>query len=177
MNPLSIALRTTVFASMVLASLWIETNPVSAQQRACVITDEGNTVCGKLTTQTKKSTATGIQRKEYDKFVFTLKGCRRTEGNIKCGFTITNKLDRDRVLDVYTDSSLVDSQGKSYTGSNVEIGGKSSNGRNIFTVSPGIDYESMLTFENVPEQISQVPLLNIKTHSKLIQFRNVSFSN
>jgi hypothetical protein len=80
-------------------------------------------------------------------------------------------------LYVYADSSFVDSSGRSHKGSSLEIGEKSSGGEINLTVSPGIDYASTLTFEKIPERIAQVPLLNIKTYHKLIQFRNVSFSN
>jgi hypothetical protein len=55
MNLVRMFAQTSVLASIVLTSLSIYSNPASAQQRACVITDEGATVCGKLTTQTNKT--------------------------------------------------------------------------------------------------------------------------
>jgi hypothetical protein len=159
-----------------LTSLLGFINPVLSQQRACVITDEGTTVCGKLTTSAKKPNRSLEKRQEFDKFVFSLKGCRRQDENIKCDFAIANRGSEDRLLYVYADSSLVDSNGRSYFGSSLEIGEKSSKGEIPLTVSPGINYNAILTFENVPERITQVPLLNIKTYQKLIQFRNVDFT-
>ncbi len=44
------------------------------------------------------------------------------------------------------------------------------------TISPGIDYLASITFENIPEQITKVPLLKIYIVRE-VQFRNVSFSN
>jgi hypothetical protein len=55
MNLVRMFAQASVLASMVLASLSIYSNPASAQQRACVITDEGATVCGKLTTKSNSA--------------------------------------------------------------------------------------------------------------------------
>ncbi len=170
-------LQTSVLTSMVLSSLSIYSNPASAQQRACVITDEGATVCGKLTTQTKKPNQSSGQRKEVDKFVFILKGCRRSDTTIKCNLLVTNKgAERELYIQAVERSTIVDSVGKSYPGSTVDIGGKNSNA--LWTViSPGIDYSADISFENIPEQIAQAPVLNLYLHSQKVQFRNVSFSN
>jgi hypothetical protein len=177
MNPLSIALRTSVLAGVFLASFSIEINPASAQQRACVITDEGNTVCGKLTTQPKKTNQTSGQRKEVNKYVFLLKGCRRSDSNIKCTLQITNKsVERDLITSARSNTStIIDSVGKAYSGSNVEIGGQTG-GELRTTISPGIDYTAEFNFQDIPEQITQAPVLNLYLDGK-IQFRNVSFSN
>lgn len=177
MNPLSISLRTSVLASIVLASISIDINLASAQQRACVITDEGSTVCGKLTTQSKKPTQTAGQRKEADGYVFLLKGCKRLDTNIKCRLSITNKGAERNLFAAGTsgNSSIIDSVGKAYPGSTVEIGGKSDVSV-VTTISPGIDYVAEFNFENVPTQITQAPVLNLHLDNK-VQFRNVSFSN
>ena len=174
MNLLFITLRTSILASMVLTSFSINSDPASAQQQACVITDQGNTVCGKLTTQQKKPNQTSGQRKEVDNFVFLLKGCRRSDTTIKCNFQIANK-GQERNLYVNAEySAIVDSMGKSYSGSTIDIGGKNSN--SLWTViTPGINYDASMTFENIPEQIAQAPILN-SHFSQKIQFRNISFS-
>jgi hypothetical protein len=179
MNPLSIALRTSVLAGVFLASFPIDSNPASAQQRACVITDEGNTVCGKLTTQTKKPNQTSGQRKEVDKFVFLLKGCRRSDTTIKCTLQITNKgAEREIIIRADRDTStIIDSAGRAYSGSTVEIGGRTGREGLTTIISPGIDYIAGITFENIPEQISEAPVLNLYLAWKKVQFRNVSFSN
>jgi hypothetical protein len=178
MNPLSIALRTSVLAVVFLASFPIDSNPASAQQRACVITDEGNTVCGKLTTQAKKSNQTSGQRKEINGFVLLLKGCKRSDTNIKCTLQITNKgAERQFTIRAdYDTSTIVDSVGKSYSGSTVEIGGRVGREGLTTTISPGIDYIAEMNFENIPEGLTRVPVLNLYLDGK-VQFRNVSFSN
>jgi hypothetical protein len=179
MNLVRIIQQTSVLVSMVLASFLIYGKPVSAQQRVCVIADDGTTVCGKLITQTKKS-IDSVQRKEIDKFVILLKGCRRSDANIKCNFIITNK-GEERSLTIYTTNytAFVDSSGVSYFGSRVDVGGQSNSNLSP-VISPGIDYIADISFENIPQQITQVPLLNLVLNTpdlRTIKFRNVSFSN
>jgi hypothetical protein len=170
-------LQTSVLAGMVLTSLSIYSNPASAQQQACVITDEGATVCGKLTTQTKKPNSPSGYRKEVDKFVILLKGCSRSDATIKCNFVITNK-GEERGFEIRAgQSSIIDSKGKPYSGTNGEIGADSHPGLARTTVSPGIDYAANITFEKIPEQITQIPLVNFHMGGKNVQYRNVSFSN
>jgi hypothetical protein len=156
----------------------VSSNPASAQQRVCVITDEGVTVCGKLTTQTKKPNQNIGQRKEVDKFIFLLKGCKRSDTTIRCNLIINNK-GEERSLYIHAGeeySTIVDSVGKAYSGSIVDIGGKSSNGLHT-VISPGIDYNADIIFENIPEQVTQASVLNLYLHSQKVQFRNVYFLN
>lgn len=175
MNPLSIALRTSVLASVFLASFPIDSNPASAQQRACVITDEGNTVCGKLTTQPKKPSSGLGFRKEVKNYIFVLKGCRRSDTTIKCSLIVTNR-EAEKTLSIRAViSSIIDSNGKSYIGSTVDAGGKNSSGLDV-AIAPGIDYTVDITFEKIPEQIAKVPLLKLYLGEE-VQFRNVSFLN
>jgi hypothetical protein len=179
MKPLSIAVRASVLAGVFLANFPLNINSASAQQRACVITDEGNTVCGRLTTQSKKPTTNGIQRKEVDKLVFVFKGCRRLDTTVKCTFTTTNK-GEDRSVGISASwFTLVDSSGKTYMPQTLEIAsGTSGQGQSHYpTLSTGIDYLTEVTFENIPEQIKQVPLLNIRPNDKVVKFRNISFLN
>jgi hypothetical protein len=175
MNPLSIALRTSVLAGVFLASLPIDSNPASAQQRACVITDEGNTVCGKLTTQPKKSSSDSGYRKEVKNYIFVLKGCRRSDTTIKCSLIVTNRGAETSFTMHATLSSIIDSNGKSYEASTVASGGKTYSYINM-AIAPGIDYTVDITFENIPEQIAKVPLLKTNIDGEA-RFRNVSFLN
>jgi hypothetical protein len=84
MHLISTFLKTSIMASLVLTSLSFHINSASAQQRACVITTEGNTVCGRLTTskkvsKIKQNSSSSGYRTEIDDFVFLLKGCRRNK--------------------------------------------------------------------------------------------------
>ncbi len=119
MNLVCMFAQTSALSSMILASFLIYNSPVSAQQRACVITDEGATVCGKLTTQTKKPIKSSGYRKEVDNFIISLKGCRRSNTTINCDVTITNK-GKDEAIRIYPGwSSMVDSLGKSHPVSSI----------------------------------------------------------
>jgi hypothetical protein len=173
MKPLSVALRTSVLAGVFLASFPIDSNPASAQQRACVITDEGNTVCGKLTTQPKKSSSG--YRKEVKDYIFVLKGCRRSDTTIKCSLFVT-KRGAEETFTVHPSlSSIIDFNGRSYKGSTVGAAGQTDSSMNI-AIYPGIDSTVDITFENIPEQIAKVPLLKILIGEE-VQFRNVSLLN
>jgi hypothetical protein len=180
MNIIQISLRTSILVSVALTSLIIDTGVARSQQRACVITDDGATVCGKLTTAkkvTQKPTQNSGFRKEVNNFVFLLKGCTKVDTTVKCNLLITNKgAERNLGIDAAGLSTIVDSVGKSYPGSTVDIGGVSSSFRVITAISPGIDYVAVITFENVPERMIQAPLVNFVFGSK-VQFRNVAFSN
>jgi hypothetical protein len=114
-------------------------------------------------------------RKEVNNYVFVLKGCKRSDTTIICSLIVTNR-GIERTLDIYPSaSSIVDSSGKSYTGSTVDIGGKTSR-REFTIISPGINYTADITFEGIPEQIAKVPLLKLYLDRE-VQFRNISFLN
>jgi hypothetical protein len=179
MNLIQISLRTSILISVALTSLIIDTGVARSQQRACVITDDGATVCGKLTTTkkvTQKPTQNSGFRKEANNFVFLLKGCTKVDTLVKCNLLITNRgAERNITINASRLSTIVDSVGKSYPGSTVDIGGQSS-GQVGTTISPGIDYVAVISFENVPERMIQAPLVNFYLDGK-VQFRNVAFSN
>jgi hypothetical protein len=157
-------------------------------ERLCVTTDGNNTICGKFksfkpageeaSTPIKPSQG-AIARKEVNNIVYLLKGCRKSDTSVKCEFAITNKGSERglRIIAGSDYSTIVDSNGKSYRASSIDIGGKSSGYINDVSVAPGIDYIAVLTFENIPEQVTKAPLLNLYSDDKKVQFRNVSFSN
>ena len=144
-----------------------------------MITDDGATVCGKPTTvkkEAKKPAQSSGYRKEVGNFVYALKGCTKVDTIVKCNLLITNRgAEKDLTINAQSLSTIVDSVGKYYLGSTVDIGGRSS-GQVRTTISPGIDYVAVITFENVPERMIQAPLVNFYVDSK-VQFRNVAFSN
>jgi hypothetical protein len=173
--------RASLLSSLVVTSLIIHGSPARSDQRVCIITDDGTTMCGKPTSSKKEAKNPKQQnsgyRKEAKNIVYLLKGCRKSDTSMKCEFVITNKAaERDFTLnDSY--SSIIDSNGKSYLTSNVDLGGKSDNYYRSISIASGIDYAAVLTFENIPDQVTKIPLLNIFADGQKIQFRNVSFSN
>jgi hypothetical protein len=180
MNLVRMFAQTSILASMILTVLSIYSNPASAQQRACVITDEGATVCGKLTTQTKKPSPNSAYRKEVDGFIFLLKGCSRSEENIKCDLAMTNK-GQERTLEINRPNcKIVDFFGKSHYSPTLDLDGKTGVNDTFpqVRVVPDIEYLLVLNFKNIPDQITKTQLLEITLQNrKSVQFRNISFSN
>jgi hypothetical protein len=185
MNLIRIVRKTSILSSIFLAiaSLSINVNPAQSQQRACVINDNADTVCGKLTStkkETKKNTQVPVYRKEVDNFVFLLKGCKKSDTTVKCDLIVTNK-GKERNLWIVSqypskDSKFIDSEGKAYLVSAIEIGGKKTN--EYVKVIPDIDYTTIVTFEDVPDKISQAKVLELNlVNNGIIQFKNISFSN
>ncbi len=70
-------------------------------------------------------------------------------------------------------NSIVDAQGTSYAGSLVDIGGRSANNIGA-TIEPGINYALVLTFKDVPEQVTTATILKLGNG---IQYRNISISD
>ncbi len=118
MNLIRIALQTSILTSVVLTGVVINGDAARSQQRACVITDDGATVCGKPTAmkkETKKPAQSSGYRKEAYNFVFSLKGCKRADTTIKCDLAIVNK-SVERSLSLYIQNTkIVDAEGKSHT--------------------------------------------------------------
>jgi hypothetical protein len=180
MNVVRMFAQTSALSSMILASFLIYNSPVLAQQRACVITDEGDTICGKLTTQTKKPSLNSVYRKEVDGFVFLLKRCSRYEESVKCDLTMVNK-GQERTLEINRDNcKIVDSFGNSHYSPALDLDGKMGVNDSLpqVRVVPGIEYALVLNFKNIPNQITRTQLLEITLQNrKSVQFRNVSFSS
>jgi hypothetical protein len=155
-------------------------------ERLCVTTDGNNSICGKFksfkptgeeaSTPSKPSQG-AIARKEVNNIVYLLKGCRKSDTSVKCELVLTNKAaERNFQIDGNSYSSIVDYNGKSYSTCSIDLGGKSGSNRNI-SIAPGIDYVAIITFKNIPEQVTKAALLNLDSDGKKIQFRSVPFSN
>jgi hypothetical protein len=171
--------RASLLSSLVVTSLIIHGSPARSQQRVCIITDDGATMCGKLTSSKKEAKNPKQQnsgyRKEVNNIVYLLKGCRKSDTSVKCEFVITNKgAEKDLYIVASDYSTIVDSNGKSYSASTIDIGGRSDTSVTT-SMAPGIDYAAILNFENIPDQVTKAPLLNFTAGGNKIQFRNISF--
>lgn len=178
MNLVRITQQASILASIISTSLLIHIDLASAQQKTCVITDEGTTVCGKPTTQIKKSNQNSTYRKEVNNFIFILKNCSKLDTNVKCDFTITNK-GLERELVIYTTSSkLVDPDGKSHYAYSLDFDSRvgDTNYSPRATIVPGVDYAATLNFKNMQDKIARFQLLEISTNGKSVQFRNFPIS-
>lgn len=171
---------TNILATLILASLFIHAKPSRSQQRACVISDEGVTVCGRPTTAKKgasKPAQVSGYRKEINNFVLLLKGCKRADNNVRCDLVVTNKgAERNLYLNPAF-IKIVDSAGKSYQCQTVDF--FATVGDVAARLAPGIDYSATITFNNIPDQISQAQTLVVNTgyDGGFFQFHKISFTN
>jgi hypothetical protein len=166
-----------ILAGITTTSIVASNNPARAEERACVMTKDGKTVCGKLlSSKNEPDNSSPISNFQKDKkgHPFLLKGCRRASNNknfVECTFIITTRKENDSVM--LRSNSIVDSTGKSYGGWAVAV-----NTGNIdkLEMSPGIEYFADFGFNNIPEQVDRVSFLNIKVDNQTLQFRNIPIS-
>ncbi|BAY60391.1 hypothetical protein NIES22_04500 [Calothrix brevissima NIES-22] len=180
MNLISTVQKIGLVGSITAASLSMYSIPLKANQPACVITDKGVAVCDTLKNSQKNNTTSNQSskyQKELNGFIVLLKGCTKSDTSVKCDLVITNK-GAERGIDIMAwYSAIVDSEGKSYAASLADIGGHSDNNVGA-TISPGINYALSITFDKLPEQIVQAPILKFTIFGiGDIQFRNVPFIN
>ena len=151
---------------------------LKAVERACVSTDNG-VVCGKFKSvaseqgqEAAKPISENAPRAIVNNIAFSLKGCNRSDTTIKCVLSIVNKRRETYITISGREASITDISGKTYKGSNAEIGGNS--GKNTMQVAPEIDYEASITFENIPASTKKAQILSFPFESKTVNFRNIT---
>lgn len=178
--------QVSLFAGIISASFLIWNNPAQANQKACVITDEGVTVCGRLTSvkpPTNNRPPISSNQVQIDKITVSLNGCRRDDKNVTCTFEIANRGKGEQVLRSYPKSSyIINSSGTSYRSSTLDMGGNVSNGSSGYQTSviivSGIETFTSISFADIPAEITQARVLEFDTDlGKKVQFRNVPISN
>jgi hypothetical protein len=177
--------QASLLAGIISASFLVYNNPARADQKACVITDEGATVCGKLTSIRPPANRPPVldNQVQVDKITFSLKGCRRDDKVVKCTFEIVNRGKEEKQLMSRTaDSYMIDSNGTSYRGYQLDIGGEVSNYDMMgsLKVSPNLDYFVSITIADIPQEVNKAKILEFKFKNRLskpVQFRNVPISN
>jgi hypothetical protein len=175
--------QASLLAGIISASLLICNNPARADQKACVITDAGVTVCGRLTSLKPPANRPPVagNQVQVDKFTFSLKGCRRDEKVVKCTLEIANGGKEEKeVRSNATSSYIIDSSGTSYRADTIDMGGKISSWDNMgITIVPGIDSFVSINILNVPVELTQARVLEFNNINlgKKVQFRNVPISN
>ncbi|MGH1395018.1 MAG: hypothetical protein ACRAVC_13460, partial [Trichormus sp.] len=98
---------------VVLTSLLTSIHPVAAQ-RTCVVTDNGDVVCGRPQQNSRNNNSSGkSQTIEFETINITLQGCKRSSSTVNCHFLLTTKKDGTGVF--YCDhSKMFDFYGKEY---------------------------------------------------------------
>jgi hypothetical protein len=180
MKTASILRQTVVVTTISLASVLTLNQPSFSQQRSCAIAAESNTACGKLTDVKKDfRISQANQTKVKKQLVVTLQGCARQSGNIKCDFTLTNKItgdDRRLAMDYNGPASrsfIIDSSGKSNLSSALVFGDKTFENGELLRLAPDVEYAASLIFPDVAG--SKVQALRVGLG--IIGDANVTFSN
>jgi hypothetical protein len=95
----------------------------------------------------------------------------------KCYFTVTNK-GKERDLMIYPlASKIIGPDKESYLGSSLYIGGENSIGSRT-TMVENYDYNGVITFENIPYQITKASIFSIMfIGTSPAQFFNVPLSD
>jgi hypothetical protein len=170
--------QASLFAGIILASLFAFNNSARADQKACVVTDAGVTVCGRLTSikpPTNNRPPVVDKQVQIDNFTFSLKGCKRNSKIVKCIFKISNKgREETQINSLVGGSYIIDSSGTSYRADSVDMGGSSSGYDRTATIVPSIDSFASIKIVDVPLDITQAEVLEFNTNlGGKIQFRDV----
>jgi hypothetical protein len=175
--------QASLLAGIISASLFAFNNPARADQKACVITDAGATVCGRLTSLKPPANRPPAAKNQVkiDKITVSLKGCKRDDKNVKCIFEIANEGKEEKRVESSPPSSyIIDSTGTSHQARSMDMGGRpvAVYDIGIAILVPGIESFVSINIENVPIELTQAKVLEFNTSlGKKVQFRNVPISN
>lgn len=179
-----------VSKSNVLMAIWLlsittfNLTAVAAPQDVCVKTESGEIVCGKPVPKPKKISPNQSHSDETIQtavdsnggVVWDLKSCVRKQSNVSCIFSFSSSNEGLYGVAVRDGTKLVDASGNDYSASKISVGKRSASaGQNLFTnIAKGAHYKAILDFNDVPNSIPQVVLLQIQNYSgQMVQFRNV----
>ena len=154
---------------------------LKAVERACVTTDTNGVVCGKFKSvaaeqESRQPVSVNAPRATVNNITFSLKGCSRSDTNIKCVLSIINKGSAKYITISGSEASITDFSGKMYKGSSAEIGGNNS-GKNTIQVTPEIDYEASINFESIPVGLKKAQVLSFPFQSKTVNLRNIAIAD
>jgi hypothetical protein len=159
---------------------------VRSIERVCITTDGANTVCGKFKLpvqaqgqqqEARQPSQAKGSRTVVDNVAFSSQGCSRTDATVKCSFSMRNKGAERNFYLTSTDVTMTDSLGKTHKASRIEMLGDSGGYNTGGKLTPEIDYEAVLTFDDVPSAVNKAQLLSFPLQGKTVGLRNITFSN
>jgi hypothetical protein len=172
-------------ASISITNLYIYNTPAKAEERVCIMSDQGKPVCGKPIVkkeERKPSQGYGFQKDKYGR-TFVVEGCRRSSEVVRCTVLIKTTKEKDILLVYggYGNSSMVDSSGQIHKCYQMDIGGKVDGSYNIGTATGNESFIDFI-FNDVPQQFTRASFLNIIVQNNgegqhPVQFRNIPISN
>lgn len=128
-----------------------------------------------------KPAAISANQSRVGDFLVSLKNCRKSSTSVKCSVTYRNEV-KDIVFNTGRPENykIVDLSGKVYAASSLEMGSLNATnhyyGSQQVTMSSKIDYETVLTFNDVPEEVLKAQVLSFTLENKVISFRNITIS-
>ena len=196
--------RASILATLTIASIPFYNNPAQAKPQACIVTDNGRTVCGQARAIERMCVTTDGTNNICGKFksakedrrqepeatrpaqgsdsqvaignvAFSIKECRQTETTVICSFSIMNKgADRDISFEP-SYARITDPSGRTYIATFIEMGGQNISWTNTMTANSGINYEATFTFKNIPAGVRKAQLLSFPFDNRTVKLRNINF--
>ncbi|MEA5530431.1 hypothetical protein VB638_12690 [Dolichospermum sp. UHCC 0684] len=154
--------KVSTLTGVALTSLLVSSPPVAAQ-RACVVTDSGNVVCGRLQQNSQKPSSAKNQTVEFEHINVTLQGCKRSSSTVNCHFLLTAKQDSD-VSFICRESKMFDVYGSEYFCKQAQIGKSKEEGSPNTRMLKGIPLKAIATFKEVPTQVKEIAAIEVKVN-------------
>ncbi|QYX30793.1 hypothetical protein [Sphaerospermopsis torques-reginae] len=160
--------KVSTLTGVVLTSLLVSSHPVAAQ-RACVVTDSGSVVCGKLQQNSQKPSSVKNQTVELEDINVTLQGCKRSSSTVNCHFLLTAKQDGEVYLNCYSRSSsynskIFDTYGGEYFCNQTQLGQSKNEYRVSTKLLKNIPAKAIVTFKEIPTQVKEIAALELSVY-------------
>jgi len=124
---------------------------------------------------------TSSPTKEQDRYSFTLQGCSKSGGSVTCRFSVTNKDDQERRLELWprgtNPSRAFVNGGGEYIAERTSVGA-GPNARQDISLPPGITVPAQVYFTELPEAAREFTVLQVRFWSStnsdnILQWRAV----
>jgi hypothetical protein len=122
-----------------------------------------------------------LQRVESNGYLFELKSCSRSGGDVSCTLMVTNKSE-DRYLNLATrtfssgSSRLIDELGNEHPASELRLGSNASERGVSVILASGIPTKASLNFTGVSVEVRRIALLEIASQTDTRISRGVYFT-
>ncbi|WP_190949517.1 hypothetical protein [Nostoc punctiforme] len=145
--------------AVVFTSLLVPSHPVAAQ-RACVVTDSGDVVCGKLQQNSKNPSTQNNQTIEFETINITLQSCKRSTSTVNCYFLLFPKKDGTAYF-YCSGSKMFDTFAREYFCQQGQIGEQKRSDNPYTTMLKGSPLTAIATFREIPTQVKEISALRV----------------
>jgi len=162
-----------------LISWTLDSQAAPNKDDVCIRTTAGDIVCGKPEPLIPNRQENLQTVQSDNNITWELHSCLRKNKIISCNLAISANDDRDTLINLNSETKIVDLNGNEYSVNKVQIGNKFKESGNFFnfTIAKGGRYQTILYFYNVPATLTQANLLQINAlGGEKIRFRDVSIN-